>query len=175
MRIRQVKPEFRRDAKIADLPPVTRLTYIGLWMLADDAGWFRLDVPAIALELYGWEGRKRREAMVGEAVVKLVDAKRIESHECGHGFIPRFRDHQRFSVSAKQVFTFKKEHESHLPAGSSDTPAGDRDTPTRIGMGNGSGTGNGTGTSGHVKVDARKRDEDDEPSEFQARVPRPAA
>lgn len=175
MRIRQVKPEFWRDAKIADLPPVTRLTYIGLWMLADDAGWFRLDVPAIALELYGWEPRKRREDAVGVAVVKLVDAGRIVSFECGHGYIPTLESHQRFSVAAKRVYTFKKEHDLHTPAGDGDTPAGDRDIPARNVKVDGSGTGNGTGTSGHVKVDARKRIEDAEPSEFQQRVPRPAA
>ena len=52
MRIRQVKPAFWTDARIAALPAPARLFYIGLWMVADDAGWLRWDPSQIANELY---------------------------------------------------------------------------------------------------------------------------
>jgi len=169
VRIRQVKPEFWRDTVIAGLTPLTRLTYIGLWMLADDGGWFRLDEPEIALELYGWEPRGRRERTVHTAVVTLVAKGRIEAFDCGHGFIPKFTEHQRFSVAAKRVYTFKKEHEAHLaapdgdtPAGSRDTPAGSRDIPARYGKGIGTVTGNGTGKESKGTVNARERADDDD-------------
>ncbi len=38
MRIRTIKPEFWSDEKIAPLPSLARLVYIGLWNLADDEG-----------------------------------------------------------------------------------------------------------------------------------------
>jgi hypothetical protein len=41
VRIRQVKPAFWADSRLAELPERTRLFYIGLWMIADDAGWLR--------------------------------------------------------------------------------------------------------------------------------------
>ena len=171
-----MKPEFWRDAKIAELSPVARLTYIGLWMLADDSGWFRLDVPAIALELYGWEPRGHRERVVSTAVASLTAMGRIVTPACVHAFIPTFTAHQRFSTAAKRVYTFRKEHEAHLPAGSSDTPAGDSDTthtsPPGIGIGIGKvGVGNGKERKG--TVDARKR-EDESDSEFRLRVGTPA-
>jgi hypothetical protein len=40
MRIRSIKPEFWSDERLARLPILTRLFYIGLWNEADDAGRF---------------------------------------------------------------------------------------------------------------------------------------
>lgn len=37
-RIRSIKPEFWHDEKLAPLPPITRLVYLGLISQADDAG-----------------------------------------------------------------------------------------------------------------------------------------
>lgn len=37
-RIRTVKPEFWADEKLAPLKPITRLVFLGLWSMADDAG-----------------------------------------------------------------------------------------------------------------------------------------
>ena len=59
MRIRQVKPSFFKDPLMAELTPPVRLFYVGLWMLADDAGWFRWDVAEVGNELYGYEPRGR--------------------------------------------------------------------------------------------------------------------
>ena len=175
MRIRQVKPEFFRDSTIAELSPVVRLTYIGLWLLSDDAGWFRLDVPAIALELYGWDLRPRREKVVANAVADLVANGRVVTFECVHAFIPTFTAHQRFSVAAKRVYTFRKEHELHTPAGSPPTPAGDSD-PTHIpppGIGKVEVRERGNGKERNGTSNARKRDDESE-SEFRARAGLPA-
>ena len=72
MRIRQVKPSFWSDSVLARLPERSRLFYIGLWMIADDAGWFRADVPEIANELYGYEPARRREDRVSLMLAGLV-------------------------------------------------------------------------------------------------------
>ena len=179
MRIRQVKPEFFKDGRIAELTPVARLAYIGLWMLADDGGWFRLDVPAIALELFGYEPRAERETTVAEILEALILAERIEVHDCGHARVPTLVDHQRFGGETKRVYTIRREHEKcpRGPAGvageplSGPIPAGARGSPLVPDP-----VRNGTERSGTVRqgsVNARKRDDETE-SEFRLRVGKPS-
>ena len=164
MRIRQVKPSFFKDARIAELPAPVRLTYIGLWMLADDAGYYRWDVAEAGLELYGYESRSRREKDVTAHLAQLVKAGRVEVYECDHVFIPTLTDHQRFGGPTKRVTTYQREHAScpHIPA----TP---RDSPPIPGtVRNGTELvrdGNGTVSNG---TDAQARD--DETTEFQKLV-----
>jgi hypothetical protein len=144
MRIRQVKPAFFKDARIAELAPSVRLFYIGLWMLADDAGWLAWDVAEVGNELYGYQPRKRRERDAAAYLDALVAAERVVRYDCGHLSIPTMTDHQRLSGMTKQVRTTLKEHETrcvpHTPADARDSPHVP-DTER-----NGIGTGKGIGT-----------------------------
>jgi len=144
MRIRQVKPAFFKDARIAELAPPVRLFYIGLWMLADDAGWFWWDAAEVGNELYGYEPRTRREKHAAAYLDTLVAAGRVTRHDCGHISIPTLTDHQRLSGMTKQVRTVLKEHQSRcLPQ----SPADTRDSPQSPDTErNGIGTGKGNGT-----------------------------
>jgi hypothetical protein len=108
MRIRQVKPEFFGDADMADLPFRTRLTYIGLWLEADDAGWLLVDAVQIAHDLYGFDPRARREAWVVEDLVRLQESGCLEVLDCGHGVIPTMPKHQRFG--GRPVYTMRDAH-----------------------------------------------------------------
>ena len=110
MRIRSVKPSFWADAKIADLAEPTRLFYVGLWMVADDAGWFRWDVREVARDLYGYESPRRREARSGRMLDELVVAGRVILHPCGHAEVPHLPEHQRLSGATKQVKTVLNDH-----------------------------------------------------------------
>lgn len=168
MRIRQVKPEFWKDRAMADLSPVARLTYIGLWMLADDAGWLRLDEPEVALELYGWDDRSIREDVVGRALEDLVTAGRVVKFDCGHARIPTLVDHQRFAGETKRVYTIRTQHARCIPQPPADA-RGDPQPPATFEVRN--GDSGGSVRSGQSS--ARKRDDDDA-SEFQLRVPRTA-
>lgn len=112
MRIRQVKPGFWTDVVVTALPAPCRLFYIGLWMQADDSGWFRWDVPQIAAELYGFEPRGRRERNVVAFGDALEAAGRLKRIDCGHAYIATLERHQRLSGNTKQVHTFKREHDS---------------------------------------------------------------
>lgn len=160
MRIRQVKPAFWTDARVAALPAQARLFYIGLWMEADDTGWLRWDAPQIANELYGYESRKKRERDVETFLTLLVKAERVVVHPCGHVFIPTLTTHQHLSVNSKQVRTIQKEHgECVTPAetrGDPPTPAETLGSPAvKVnGKGDVNGGGNGTGSKGNGKGSA---------------------
>jgi hypothetical protein len=168
MRIRQVKPSFFKDARMAELPAPVRLTYIGLWMLADDAGYYRWDVAEAGLELYGYESRTKRERDVAKHLEALVKAGRVTDLGCGHVLIPTLTDHQRFGGPTKRVTTYQREHADcpRIPATPRDSP------PIPDTVRNGTERyGDGTERSG--TVDARKRDDETE-SDFKARVGIPA-
>ena len=161
MRIRQVKPAFWTDSRIAALPPAVRLFYIGLWMEADDAGWLRWDLSQIANELYGYESRKKREREVEAFKDHLLASGRLVLHPCGHAQIPTMTTHQHLSTTTKQVKTFQREHADCN--GSPPTPAdarGNPPLPGRKGKGlvNVNGGGNGTVSEGKGSAPAKAPD-----------------
>ena len=166
MRIRQVKPEFFKDARLAELSPAVRLFYIGLWLVADDAGWFRTDIPELGIDLFGYEPRAKRERAVADHLTSLADAGRIVRYDCGHAVIPRFVDHQRLAGETKRVHTIKREHEAcpHIPA----TPRVSPQVPDTVR--NGRGNGNGSVSNGSVAAAAAP--DGAAASEFQEKVPR---
>jgi hypothetical protein len=143
MRIRQVRPEFFTDAIVSQLSPAVRLTYIGLWCVADDAGWMTWDVAQIAALLYPYESirvRTRRIEQAGESLVM---------HECGCARIPKLEDHQR--IGGNKSFTSRDKHRVHTDM---DLSAGT--------LGNGR-VGNGT-----VNARASAREDDDGPARIAA-------
>lgn len=109
MRIRQVKPAFWTDKRIAALPKSARLTYIGLWMLADDAGWIEsFDVEQAAAELLPFDSAKRRERDLAADVARLTEAGRVIAHVCGCLQVPTLPEHQR--VGGRLVLTQRDAH-----------------------------------------------------------------
>ena len=126
MRIRQIKPAYWVDARLQkELTAAIREFYIGLWMLADDAGWFRWDVDEVAAELYRYQPTNKREGNVRRHMAKLVELRRVEIGSCGHGHIPTMTTHQRFSGATKRVYTIRDEHTNRCSHGSTPRePAG---------------------------------------------------
>lgn len=169
VRIRQVKPAFWTDSRIAELSAPCRLFYIGLWMLADDAGWFRADVPSIGVELYGYETRTRRERSVAAFLEALGASGRIVLLPCGHGYIPAFSEHQRLAGETKRVVSVKRDHEScpHTPA----TPRVSPLIPDTVRSGT---VSSGKGQERNGQSRASDPEGPRAISEFQSRVPRPA-
>jgi hypothetical protein len=152
MRIRQIKPEFYRDKDMAALPWRTRMTYIGLWCIADDAGWFKVDYVEIARELYGFDSWKAREKWVLEDLLLLQAGGEIEVETCGHATVPTLTKHQRFAGETKRVYTIRREHEKQcLPP----PPADPRIPPRVPASGNRNGTELGTERFGN----SRERDD----------------
>lgn len=130
MRIRTIKPAFWHDSRLARLPEATRLFYVGLWMVADDAGWFRWDPAEVANDLYGYDRRDRREAKVETMMAGLIECGRVSLAPCGHGYIPKLVEHQHLAGFTKQVRTVENEHlKECISRPSSLTPADTRDIP----------------------------------------------
>lgn len=132
MRIRQVKPDFWKDARMADLSEGARLFYIGTWQLCDDAGWMRWDVPGIAAELYPFEGRRARERRVERHASALVSLKRLHIHDCGHAEVPKMPTHQHLAGTTRRVQTVAMEHHK---CGSPATSRDDSRPPAPVSIG----------------------------------------
>ena len=95
MRYRVVHPGFWTDKTLSRLSELARLTYIGLWMLADDAGWIDWHDPEeVSVTLFPWEARNR-DKKFGKAIDELAKAGRIEVLDCGHAFIPKLHIYQK--------------------------------------------------------------------------------
>lgn len=111
MRIRQIKPSWWLDKTLRRRSSAeVREFYIGLWMLADDAGWLEWDVTRIAAELYPYgvcsgglfdgdpvEDRETAVAGYAVALAALQPADpHLVIHPCGHAQVPKIVAHQRF-------------------------------------------------------------------------------
>jgi hypothetical protein len=143
MRIRQVRPEFFTDAVVSRLTPAVRLTYIGLWCVADDAGWMTWDVPQIAAQLYPYESVRVRERRVQAAGETLAEAGRLVMEPCGCALIPKLADHQK--IGGNKSFPARDKHRVHT---STDKSA------RNVMVGN--------GTVGNGRLEARERASDDD-------------
>jgi hypothetical protein len=121
MRIRQVRPEFWSDKVIAGLPMPGRLFYIGLWNVADDAGWLRWDVEQIGAVLFPYDGARHREKAIRGWGDQLVKAGRLLIEDCGCACIPTLPKHQR--INGVQSFTVRDQHlAKHLPLMAKQSP-----------------------------------------------------
>lgn len=128
MRIRQIKPDYWRDSRLHNTRGITadvREFYIGLWGIADDYGWLRLDVPEMASELYRYRSPGRRQRDVAHWLELLAGIGRIHVADClQHAVIPKLAAHQRIGGTKAQ--TYLLEHQKcPPPQGSADL----RDVP----------------------------------------------
>jgi hypothetical protein len=134
MRIRQIKPAFWTDKVMAGLPFRTRLVYVGLWQLADDAGWLLWDVSQAGAELLPFESARARERWLSQDMDRLVTSGRLVSYSCGHVAIPTLSEHQRFG--GRPVFTIRDAHARGCARVSADAHNG-RERNVKVGNGNG--------------------------------------
>lgn len=180
-RIRQIKPAFFKDPEMAALAPSVRLFYIGLWTLADDAGYYHWDVAEVGVELFGFEPRGRRERNAVTYRDALIQEGRVTVWAgCPHLFIPTFTEHQRFAGPTKRVLTYEREHLAcfpHIPAetrGSPPIPALPR---PGIGIGTGIGTeriGSDEGSAEPLAPDGAAPRDGETETDFRRRAGLPA-
>ena len=151
MRIRQIKPSWFTDKALqTGLRSEAREFYIGLWMLADDDGWFEWDPDAIGVALYVFLSLGRRDVLISRHSACLIgltpESPHLVIHDCGHAQVPKMAQHQRVS-DAKRVTTDHRRHtegKCPIPA----APRGIPRLPATPPPGTGSGTvGNGSGSA----------------------------
>lgn len=156
MRIRQVRPEFFSDALVSRLPVDVRLTYIGLWCVADDAGWLQWSVADLGAQLYPYESGRVRERRLERAGELLVGSKRLVMYPtCGCARIPTLSANQK--IGGNRSYTQRDKHDKH-------------EVHTHLDK---SGTSPLVGSYVGSELNARKR-EDESESEFRLRVGTPA-
>ena len=111
MRIRQIRPEFFTDPVTARLPAPVQVTYIGLWCVADDAGWLVWDVQQLGALLYPYSSVHVRTRVIERASVVLAEAGRLVVFACHCGFIPTLAAHQR--IGGNKAFPVRDLHRVH--------------------------------------------------------------
>lgn len=92
MKIRSVKPEFFTDVRMAELSPLARLLYMGLWCIADDAGRGRYLPKLIEGEVFPHD-----QVDIYALLKELLDTQRIVTYANGKEtlfHIPTFDLHQ---------------------------------------------------------------------------------
>lgn len=95
-RIRTIKPSFFTDPAMADLPPATRLTYIGLWTHVDDAGRCVDDARLVKAAVWPLDDRYTAKKVESD-LATLAKAGRVERYEVdGKRFlrVVHWRKHQ---------------------------------------------------------------------------------
>jgi hypothetical protein len=141
VRIRQIKPSFWSDEKLATLPDPTRLFYIGLWQMADDGGWLRWNVREVGATLYPYRAATARERQVERHAAELGALQRLAVLDCGHAYIPNLTKHQHLPGPAGRVLGISKEHDSCVARDATPAHADSRDSTLRKGKGKGNGKG----------------------------------
>ena len=115
-RTRLIRPEFFQDELMAGASIGTRLVYIGLWTLCDDAGYFERGPRQMAATLFPYDGPANRERLVTRALDELEELRRIRWLDCAeHGIVPTIPDHR--IKGGEQLFTVKKRHERRCSVG----------------------------------------------------------
>jgi hypothetical protein len=159
MRIRQIKPDFWSDEELSVLPYSVRLFYIGLWCLADDAGYLEWRPAKVGQALFGYETRHSRERHVEEWATVLVESGHLQMlpcHQCA--LVPTLARHQR--IGGTKSYAYRDRHRTHVADESIDV----RTSPDKS-VSNGRV---GNGRERNVTVDGPVDE-----TEFQRKVPRP--
>ena len=114
MRGRYLMREYWSDSDLfLRLSAEERELYVGLWMLADDEGWLRRDVPAIAAALFRYEDRKPREDRVRAGLGRLRDLGKLTSTPCRCLNLPAVA---RYPRAGKKTAEHRLEHQKHSAA-----------------------------------------------------------
>ena len=106
MRIRTIKPEFWTSESVGTLSRDARLTFIGLWSLADDSGRLRGALPYLsgALFPYDLDARDMVESWVVE--LERLGMIRRYSDDSGSRYIdiPKWLAHQKIEKPSRSRY-----------------------------------------------------------------------
>jgi hypothetical protein len=112
MRIRAVRPDFWQDDTLGHLADAVRLFYIGLWCVADDAGWLEWKPAQLGAALYPYRNAASRVRSIEAWGEVLTETGRVVRHPCGCAFIPTLTKHQR--AGGNPSYQYRDKHKRHL-------------------------------------------------------------
>lgn len=167
MRVRMIRPSYWTDADLQTrLSAEQREFYIGLWMLADDAGYVAWDPERVGAELYPYRSPSWRTKRLGPWI-ELLGLDHAELLPCGrHVRIPNLTRYQNPPKPSEQN---RRAHaETCLPHMAPAGTTGDQRAPAQ-------GFSKGKGLVGGLEKGAPARDSKrTETTDFRAKVGRPA-
>ena len=111
MRIRTIKPSFFKDDGLADLQPIVRLLFVGLWCMADSYGRLRDRPRVIRVEVLPFD-----DCNCDDLLAELHNAGYIIRYVAAGVrciVIPGFREHQR--ITGKAAYASSKYPDPPLP------------------------------------------------------------
>jgi hypothetical protein len=152
MRIRAVRPDFWQDDTLGHLSDAVRLFYIGLWCVADDAGWLEWKPSQLGAALYPYRSSHRRVREIEAWGDVLVQAGRVVRHPCGCAYIPTLTKHQR--AGGNPSYQYREKHRYHTSMDESVLVR--TDTSLEVGKGKVSRGGSG-GTDWNEKITEMRR------------------
>lgn len=97
MRIRSIKPELWTDLRTGEWNAEAALFFVGLWMVADDAGRLRLEPRLIAAALDPFEAKFGGARGIGDLLDQLIADGRVLAYEVAgerFGLVANFARHQ---------------------------------------------------------------------------------
>ena len=107
-----LKREYFSDFEFqTTLNAAEREAYMGLWQLADDAGWLDWEPAQVAAHLYRFEGRSGL-ALLESVTGALVSTGRLRILRCGHAQLPRGEGHARPGRPSNNQESFEN-HRKH--------------------------------------------------------------
>lgn len=131
---------------MAELAPDVRLFYIGLWCVADDAGWIEWNTATIGADLFPYSPRQEREAAITSWAQALEGSRRIVRHGCGCVSIPTLPTHQR--IGGNKSTTAYDRHIVHTGTDTSEPIRTDTHSPAPARANNATSTNTHTVTGG---------------------------
>jgi hypothetical protein len=117
MRARGIKPGFFKNEKLAELPPLARILFIGLWCMADREGRLEDRPKRIRAEILPFDGEiADKGEKVGETVEKLLEMLAKSNDP----FIARYEvDGEKYI----QIINFLRHQNPHKREAESEIPA----------------------------------------------------
>jgi hypothetical protein len=115
MRVRMIRPAYWTDADLhTRLTADVREFYIGLWMLADDAGFVDWDPVRIGADLYPYRGLAWRQRNIPKWVELLGVHARVL--DCGrHLLVPNL---ERYQTPPRPSYPNRRAHDKCVQAAS---------------------------------------------------------
>src|SRR5574343_371911 len=92
MRSRNIKPGFFTNEILSEIPPITRLLFIGLWCYADKEGKFEWKPKKIKAIIFPYDNCDVEDMLICLHKNNFIKKYNVNGNQ--YGFIIKFREHQ---------------------------------------------------------------------------------